>query len=159
MNSKMNLILEGLQEERLNEAQWKTMHGNHILVDDNGDILTGGPKSMRKKGVSKKDIKDAVKDANARSAAENVKKPGKDDYEEMINKKYGSDSKYKNSAYYVRKGAGSANGEISYASRTSHELEVTLKDPKITKEQTDEINKIMKKRDADNEYNRIASRW
>lgn len=63
----MSQILEGLQEDRVNEAQWKTMHGNHILVDDNGDILAGGPPEMRKKGVSKDDIKDAVKDANAKS--------------------------------------------------------------------------------------------
>ena len=55
------------------EAQWKCMNGAAILCDDDGDILAGGPKEFQTK-ASKDEIKAAVKDANARSEAENEKR-------------------------------------------------------------------------------------
>lgn len=53
-----------LNESTINEDEWKTMHGAHILIDGDGDIIAGGPKEMRKNvnGNSKKEVsKDTVK--------------------------------------------------------------------------------------------------
>lgn len=62
--------------KKTDEGQWKTMRGNHILVDDKGGILAGGPKSMRKK-ISADELKREVKDANSISKSENSKKDGR----------------------------------------------------------------------------------
>lgn len=61
-------------KEEIDEDEWKTMHGAHILVDDKGGIKAGGPKEMRKK-ASKEEIKKGVEDANKKSEKEVKKVP------------------------------------------------------------------------------------
>jgi len=43
-----------IHENSVNEDRWKTMHGAHILVDDNNNIKAGGPESLRKSGSNSK---------------------------------------------------------------------------------------------------------
>lgn len=89
VSSRMSKIFEGLNSRNpsgvyirskrntsmsdIAEAQWKSMNGAAILIDDDGDILAGGPKEFQTK-ASKAEIKAAVKDANARSEAENERR-------------------------------------------------------------------------------------
>lgn len=61
-------VCEGVYED-----DWKTMHGAHILVDDNGSIKAGGPPSMRKGSSSGRSIttqKTASKKVNAKVSVE-----------------------------------------------------------------------------------------
>lgn len=48
--------------EEVNEDEWKTMHGAHILIDTDGDIIAGGPKEMRKNASKSKVSKTFSKD-------------------------------------------------------------------------------------------------
>ena len=59
-------------KQGIDEDEWKTMKGAHILINTDGDIIAGGPKSIRKE-ASKDEIKAGVQSANAKSKEENKK--------------------------------------------------------------------------------------
>jgi len=48
--------------KEVDEDEWKTMHGAHILIDTDGDIIAGGPKEMRKNASKSKVSKTFSKD-------------------------------------------------------------------------------------------------
>ena len=62
LSENLHIDMSGLKKKieqrigkKLDEDEWKTMHGAHILIDNDGDIIAGGPESMRKK-KSKKEV-------------------------------------------------------------------------------------------------------
>ena len=56
------------RSSRINEeAQWKTMRGAHILVDDDGKIVAGPDPSKRGKSSSKSSAADKKKKAAERA--------------------------------------------------------------------------------------------
>ena len=107
MNKNISGIIDGLKgkavssygtvhESKVSEDDWKTMHGAHILVDKEGDIIAGGPEDKRKK-VSKKDVEAGVKDANAKSKEKESKKEVKNVPYSEAHKQENLDHLHKNS--------------------------------------------------------------
>lgn len=45
----IKIIKSLIRKTSVNEDEWKTMHGAHILIDTDGGIIAGGPKSLHKK--------------------------------------------------------------------------------------------------------------
>ena len=98
IDKRLEKVIEFVNDTEIDEDEWKTMRGAHILVDDKGGIKAGGPEKMREK-ASKEEIEAGVKDANAKSKKSNKSRFSEGE-EKMLRKSFSGSGQDKKKALF-----------------------------------------------------------